>query len=109
MISKLGSFDPDTETQDDLKRISGVGPKMEDKLHQLGIFTFEQVRKMQTLPNRPTSLDSNYFEFILNIDNEMTHLEESKKRSTDFISIKDILKSKNWMRIVKRACRNQST
>ncbi len=46
LMSKLGAFDPTTQTQDDLKRISGVGPKMEDKLHQLGIFTFEQVSKM---------------------------------------------------------------
>ena len=46
LMSKLGAFDPATQTQDDLKRISGVGPKMEDKLHQLGIFTFEQVSKM---------------------------------------------------------------
>ena len=45
-MSKLGAFDPATQTQDDLKKISGVGPKMEDKLHQLGIFTFEQVSKM---------------------------------------------------------------
>jgi molybdopterin-containing oxidoreductase family membrane subunit len=46
LMGKLGSFDPDTQTQDDLKKISGVGPKMEDKLHQLGIFTFEQVSRM---------------------------------------------------------------
>jgi predicted flap endonuclease-1-like 5' DNA nuclease len=46
LMSKLGAFDPATQTQDDLKRISGVGPKMEDKLHQLGIFTFEQVSRM---------------------------------------------------------------
>jgi predicted flap endonuclease-1-like 5' DNA nuclease/Ni/Fe-hydrogenase subunit HybB-like protein len=46
LLSKLGAFDPATQTQDDLKKISGVGPKMEDKLHQLGIFTFEQVSKM---------------------------------------------------------------
>jgi molybdopterin-containing oxidoreductase family membrane subunit len=46
LMGKLGDFDPATQTQDDLKKISGVGPKMEDKLHQLGIFTFEQVSKM---------------------------------------------------------------
>ena len=34
------------KAQDDLKKISGVGPVMEQKLHQLGIFTFEQVSKM---------------------------------------------------------------
>jgi molybdopterin-containing oxidoreductase family membrane subunit len=46
LMSKLGSFDPATQTQDDLKKISGVGPKMEEKLHQLGIYTFEQVSRM---------------------------------------------------------------
>lgn len=28
---------------DDLRRISGIGPKMEATLHELGIFTFEQI------------------------------------------------------------------
>jgi len=46
LLKTIGSFDPSTQTQDDLKKISGVGPKMEDKLHQLGIFTFEQVSRM---------------------------------------------------------------
>jgi molybdopterin-containing oxidoreductase family membrane subunit len=46
LLSTLGSFDPNTQTADDLKKISGVGPKMEEKLHELGIFTFEQVSKM---------------------------------------------------------------
>ncbi|GAB5401737.1 MAG: polysulfide reductase NrfD [Aureisphaera sp.] len=46
LLSSIGTFDPNTQTADDLKRISGVGPKMEEKLHQLGIFTFEQVSKM---------------------------------------------------------------
>lgn len=46
LLSSIGTFDPDTQTADDLKRISGVGPKMEEKLHQLGIYTFEQVSKM---------------------------------------------------------------
>ncbi|MEP2937439.1 MAG: NrfD/PsrC family molybdoenzyme membrane anchor subunit [Gilvibacter sp.] len=46
LLASLGSFDPATQTQDDLKRISGVGPKMEEKLHQLGIYTFEQVSRM---------------------------------------------------------------
>jgi molybdopterin-containing oxidoreductase family membrane subunit len=46
LLSKLGSFDPNTQTRDDLKEISGIGPKMEQKLHDLGIFTFEQVSRM---------------------------------------------------------------
>ncbi|EDM44278.1 probable molybdopterin oxidoreductase [unidentified eubacterium SCB49] len=46
LLSKLGSFDADAETADNLKKISGVGPVMEQKLHQLGIYTFAQVSKM---------------------------------------------------------------
>jgi molybdopterin-containing oxidoreductase family membrane subunit len=46
LMTKLGSFDPATQTADDLKKISGVGPKMESKLHELGIYTFEQVSRM---------------------------------------------------------------
>ena len=46
LLSSLGAFDPETQTADDLKKISGVGPKMEQKLHELGIFTFEQVSRM---------------------------------------------------------------
>lgn len=46
LLSSLGTFDPNTQTADDLKKISGVGPKMEQKLHELGIFTFEQVSRM---------------------------------------------------------------
>ncbi|MCW8982311.1 MULTISPECIES: NrfD/PsrC family molybdoenzyme membrane anchor subunit [Altibacter] len=46
LLDSIGRFDPATQTQDDLKLISGVGPVMEQKLHQLGIYTFEQVSRM---------------------------------------------------------------
>ena len=46
LLSGVGTFDPAVQKQDDLKKISGVGPVMEQKLHQLGIFTFEQVSRM---------------------------------------------------------------
>ena len=46
LIGTIGAYDPNVQTQDDLKKISGVGPKLEQKLHQLGIYTFEQVSKM---------------------------------------------------------------
>lgn len=46
LLSSIGTFDPSIQTQDDLKKINGVGPIMEQKLHQLGIFTFEQVSRM---------------------------------------------------------------
>ncbi|PIE49847.1 MAG: molybdopterin oxidoreductase [Flavobacteriales bacterium] len=46
LIEKIGTFDPDTQKRDDLKEINGIGPVMEEKLNQLGIYTFEQVSKM---------------------------------------------------------------
>ena len=46
LLDSIGTFDPNTQSADDLKRISGVGPVMEQKLHQLGIYTFDQVSRM---------------------------------------------------------------
>ena len=46
LLGRIGMFDASTQTADDLKKISGVGPKMEDALNSLGIFTFLQVSKM---------------------------------------------------------------
>lgn len=46
LLASVGTFNPDTQTQDDLQRINGIGPVMEQKLHQIGIFTFDQVSKM---------------------------------------------------------------
>lgn len=36
----------DASAKDDLKKISGVGPKLEESLNEAGIFTFEQISKM---------------------------------------------------------------
>ncbi|NNC70582.1 MAG: polysulfide reductase NrfD, partial [Flavobacteriaceae bacterium] len=46
LIATLGAFDASTQTADDLKKIKGVGPKMEETLNQIGIYTFDQVSKM---------------------------------------------------------------
>ena len=43
-MSKLGAGS--AEAKDDLKAISGVGPVLEGKLNEIGIFTYEQVSKM---------------------------------------------------------------
>ena len=45
-LQAVGTFDPAVETQDDLQRINGIGPVMEQKLHQIGIFTFDQISRM---------------------------------------------------------------
>ena len=46
LLSALGIFDAATQKVDDLKLISGVGPKLEETLNEIGIFSFEQVSKM---------------------------------------------------------------
>ena len=44
LIERLGSGSADNK--DDLKKISGVGPVLENKLNDIGIFSYEQVSKM---------------------------------------------------------------
>ncbi len=46
LLGNLGSFDPSTQKADDLKQVNGIGPVMEKKLNEIGIFTFDQVSKM---------------------------------------------------------------
>ena len=46
LVGSLGVFDASKQQADDLKKINGIGPKMEEKLNELGIFTFAQVAKM---------------------------------------------------------------
>jgi len=46
MLIRIGSYDPEVNSPDDLKKINGVGPVMEQKLHQMGIYTFDQVSNM---------------------------------------------------------------
>ncbi|MEY8019418.1 NrfD/PsrC family molybdoenzyme membrane anchor subunit [Muriicola sp. SD30] len=46
LLSKLGSFDPSKDKADDLKKVKGIGPKMEQTLNQIGIYTFAQVSRM---------------------------------------------------------------
>lgn len=44
LLSKIGSADKNQK--DDLKKISGVGPKLESLLNSIGVFTFEQISHM---------------------------------------------------------------
>ncbi|WP_417443104.1 NrfD/PsrC family molybdoenzyme membrane anchor subunit [Joostella sp.] len=46
LISALGAFNPEEDKADDLKKIDGVGPVMEQTLNQIGIYKYEQVSKM---------------------------------------------------------------
>ena len=46
LFEGIGKFDEETQTADDLKVINGIGPKMEEVLNSIGIFTYLQVSKM---------------------------------------------------------------
>ncbi len=46
LLNTLGTFDAATQKADDLKLISGVGPKLERTLNTIGIYKFDQVSKM---------------------------------------------------------------
>ncbi|KAA1245116.1 NrfD/PsrC family molybdoenzyme membrane anchor subunit [Aquimarina sp. RZ0] len=46
LLDNIGTFDAATETADDLKKVNGIGPVMETKLNEIGIFTFDQVSRM---------------------------------------------------------------
>lgn len=49
------------ETRNDLKLISGIGPKYEETLNSIGIFTFEQVSKMTPETIKAIEEITNYF------------------------------------------------
>lgn len=46
LLNAIGTFDPANQDQDDLQRIEGIGPVIEQKLHQIGIFTYDQISRM---------------------------------------------------------------
>ncbi|MBP0904660.1 NrfD/PsrC family molybdoenzyme membrane anchor subunit [Mariniflexile gromovii] len=46
LLQGIGKFDPTLQTPDDLKVINGIGPKMEEVLNSIGIYTYAQVSKM---------------------------------------------------------------
>jgi molybdopterin-containing oxidoreductase family membrane subunit len=46
LLGTIGTFDTNTETPDNLKKINGIGPKMEEVLNSIGIYSFLQVSKM---------------------------------------------------------------
>ena len=46
LLDSIGTFDPATQKPDDLKKVKGIGPKMEKTLNQIGIYSFAQVGRM---------------------------------------------------------------
>lgn len=47
MLHHIGVFDPATQSADELQKLNGVGPLMEQKLHQVGIYTFDQISNLR--------------------------------------------------------------
>lgn len=45
-VTSIGLKPASYSDKDDLKKISGVGPFIENKLHRLGIYTFDQIASM---------------------------------------------------------------
>ncbi|WP_445385937.1 NrfD/PsrC family molybdoenzyme membrane anchor subunit [Robiginitalea sp. IMCC44478] len=46
LMDSLGTFDPATQTPDDLKKVKGIGPQMEKTLNGIGIYSYAQLSKM---------------------------------------------------------------
>jgi predicted flap endonuclease-1-like 5' DNA nuclease len=47
-VSSIGIKSASADVKDDLKKISGVGPFIEEKLNRIGIYTFEQIASITT-------------------------------------------------------------
>ena len=46
MLARIGIFNPETEKADNLQKLDGVGPVLEQHLHQVGIYKYDQVIKL---------------------------------------------------------------
>ncbi|QED38108.1 molybdopterin oxidoreductase [Antarcticibacterium arcticum] len=46
MVRRIGTFDPAVQTADDLQKIKDIGPLLEQRLHQVGIYTYEQISNL---------------------------------------------------------------
>ena len=46
LLARVGTFDPATQSADDLQKIKGIGPLLEQKLHELGLYTYDQISKL---------------------------------------------------------------
>lgn len=46
MLSRIGTYDPATQEASNLQKLKGVGPLLEQRLHQLGIYTYDQVSRL---------------------------------------------------------------
>lgn len=46
MLARIGTYDPAVQDADDLQKLNGAGPLLQQKLHQVGIYTYSQVSKL---------------------------------------------------------------
>jgi molybdopterin-containing oxidoreductase family membrane subunit len=46
MLGRIGTYDPAVQTADNLQKITGIGPLLEQKLHQVGIYTYSQISNL---------------------------------------------------------------
>ncbi|MBZ9631036.1 polysulfide reductase NrfD [Salegentibacter sp. LM13S] len=46
MLERTGSFNPENQTADELQKLKAVGPFLEQRLHQLGLYTYVQISKL---------------------------------------------------------------
>jgi molybdopterin-containing oxidoreductase family membrane subunit len=46
MLERTGSFNPENQTADNLQKLKAVGPFLEQRLHQVGLYTYVQVSKL---------------------------------------------------------------
>ncbi len=46
MLRRIGTFDPAVQTADDLQKIKDIGPLLEQRLHQVGIYTYDQISNL---------------------------------------------------------------
>jgi molybdopterin-containing oxidoreductase family membrane subunit len=46
MLERTGSFNPENQTADELQKLKAVGPFLEQRLHQVGLYTYVQVSKL---------------------------------------------------------------
>ncbi|APU68681.1 MAG: NrfD/PsrC family molybdoenzyme membrane anchor subunit [Christiangramia sp.] len=47
MLDRIGTYDPASEEADELTKLKAVGPLMQQRLHQVGIYKFHQVARLE--------------------------------------------------------------
>lgn len=75
MLERIGTHDPAIQKADNLQKIKGVGPLMEQHLHQMGIYTYGQISRM-------TARDYKVLDSILDDFNNRAEKEDWAAQAT---------------------------